>query len=148
MWSNVDVCAMSIQALWNHLLNCINIVLLYSVFAIDNSPFIILLPQVCEEEEVLELDAQSLGDLLGSDDLNISQEEVVLELVLRWVERRRGDLQSKAQAVELIRRVRLELVDPQFLRKTRRRNPVREEREGRGETAIKVKIPYQHLSKD
>ncbi|KAK5894772.1 hypothetical protein CesoFtcFv8_011428 [Champsocephalus esox] len=79
--------------------------------------------QVCEEEEVLELDAQSLGDLLGSDDLNISQEEVVLELVLRWVERRRGDLQSEAQAVELIRRVRLELVDPQFLRKTRRRNP-------------------------
>uniref|UniRef100_A0A4W6F664 Kelch repeat and BTB domain containing 12 n=1 Tax=Lates calcarifer TaxID=8187 RepID=A0A4W6F664_LATCA len=80
--------------------------------------------QVCEEEEVLELDAQSLGDLLGSDDLNISQEEVVLELVLRWVERRRGDSQSEAQAVQLLRRVRLELVDPGFLRKARRRNPV------------------------
>ncbi|XP_072223218.1 kelch repeat and BTB domain-containing protein 12-like [Leuresthes tenuis] len=80
--------------------------------------------QVCEEEEVLELDAQSLGDLLGSDNLNISQEEVVLELVLRWVERRRADTQSEAQAVELLRRVRLELVDPGFLRKARRRNPV------------------------
>ncbi|KAM7404833.1 hypothetical protein PAMP_012144 [Pampus punctatissimus] len=80
--------------------------------------------QVCEEEEVLELDAQSLADLLGSDDLNISQEQVVLELVLRWVERRRGDLHSEAQAVELLRRVRLELVDPGFLRKARRRNPV------------------------
>ncbi|XP_044068214.1 kelch repeat and BTB domain-containing protein 12-like isoform X3 [Siniperca chuatsi] len=80
--------------------------------------------QVCEEEEVLELDAQSLGDLLGSDDLNISQEQVVLELVLRWVERRRGDSQSEAQAVALLRRVRLELVDPGFLRKARRRNPV------------------------
>ncbi|XP_049436794.1 kelch repeat and BTB domain-containing protein 12-like isoform X2 [Epinephelus fuscoguttatus] len=80
--------------------------------------------QVCEEEEVLELDAQSLGDLLGSDDLNISQEEVVLELVLRWVERRRGDSQSETQAVDLLRRVRLELVDPGFLRKARRRNPV------------------------
>ncbi|KAM6925344.1 kelch repeat and BTB domain-containing protein 12-like isoform 2-T2 [Xenentodon cancila] len=79
--------------------------------------------QVCEEEEVLELDAQSLGDLLGSDDLNISQEEVVLELVLRWLERRRGDSQSEAQAVELLKHVRLELVDPGFLRKTRRRNP-------------------------
>uniref|UniRef100_A0A3Q1FKK8 Kelch repeat and BTB domain containing 12 n=1 Tax=Acanthochromis polyacanthus TaxID=80966 RepID=A0A3Q1FKK8_9TELE len=76
------------------------------------------------EEEVLELDAQSLGDLLGSDDLNISQEEAVLELVLRWVERRRGDSQSEAQAVQLLRRVRLELVDPGFLRKARRRNPV------------------------
>uniref|UniRef100_A0A672YGD9 Kelch repeat and BTB domain containing 12 n=1 Tax=Sphaeramia orbicularis TaxID=375764 RepID=A0A672YGD9_9TELE len=80
--------------------------------------------QVCEEEEVLELDAESLGHLLGSDELNISQEEVVLELVLRWVERRRGDSQSEAQAVELLRRVRLELVDPGFLRKARRRNPV------------------------
>ncbi|XP_041655252.1 kelch repeat and BTB domain-containing protein 12-like isoform X1 [Cheilinus undulatus] len=80
--------------------------------------------QVCEEEEVLELDAQSLGDLLGSDDLNISEEQVVLELVLRWVERRRGDSQSEAQAVELLRRVRLELVNPGFLRKARRRNPV------------------------
>ncbi|XP_041860116.1 kelch repeat and BTB domain-containing protein 12-like [Melanotaenia boesemani] len=80
--------------------------------------------QVCAEEEVLELDAQSLGDLLGSDDLNISQEEVVLELVLRWVEKHRGDSQSESQAVELLRRVRLELVDPGFLRKARRRNPV------------------------
>ncbi|XP_026224880.1 kelch repeat and BTB domain-containing protein 12-like isoform X2 [Anabas testudineus] len=80
--------------------------------------------QVCEEEEVLELDAQSLGHLLSSDDLNISQEEVVLELVLRWVERRRGDSQSEGQAVELLRRVRLELVEPGFLRKARRRNPV------------------------
>ncbi|XP_011475489.1 kelch repeat and BTB domain-containing protein 12 isoform X3 [Oryzias latipes] len=80
--------------------------------------------QVCEEEEVLELDAQSLGNLLGSDDLNISQEEVVLELVLRWVERHRGDSHSEAQAVELLRRVRLELIDPGFLRKARRRNPV------------------------
>lgn len=74
---------------------------------------------------MLELDAQSLADLLGSDDLNISQEEVVLELVLRWVERCRGDVQREAQAAELIRRVRLELVDPGFLRKARRRNPVR-----------------------
>ncbi|XP_057685997.1 kelch repeat and BTB domain-containing protein 12-like [Corythoichthys intestinalis] len=80
--------------------------------------------QVCEEEEVLELGAQSLAELLASDDLNISQEEVVLELVLRWVAKRRGDSQSEAQAVELLSRVRLELVDPVFLRKARRRNPV------------------------
>ncbi|CAI5647696.1 unnamed protein product [Oreochromis niloticus] len=80
--------------------------------------------QVCEEEEVLELDAQSLGELLGLDDLNVSQEEVVLELVLRWVEKCRGDSEREAQAVELLRHVRLELVDPGFLRKARRRNPV------------------------
>lgn len=81
--------------------------------------------QVCEEEEVLELDAQSLGSLLCSDDLNISQEQVLLELVLRWAQRRRGDLQSETEAAELLRHVRLELVEPAFLHKARRRNPVR-----------------------
>ena len=55
----------------------------------------------------------------------------MLGLVLRWVERHRGDLQSEAQAVELLRRVRLELVDPGFLRKARRRNPVRGVQRGR-----------------
>lgn len=100
--------------------------------------------KVCEEEEVLELDAQSLGDLLSSDDLNISQEEIVLELVLRWVERRRGDLQSEAQAVELLRRVRLELVDPGFLRKARRRNPVR--RDGRERPCNKCKDSLKRVS--
>ncbi|TWW56762.1 Kelch repeat and BTB domain-containing protein 12 [Takifugu flavidus] len=80
--------------------------------------------EVCEEEEVLELDAQSLGSLLCSDDLNISQEQVLLELVLRWAQRRRGDLQSETEAAELLRHVRLELVEPAFLRKARRRNPI------------------------
>lgn len=70
------------------------------------------------------MDAQRLGDLLASDDLNISHEEVVLELVLRWVGKRKGNSQSEAQAAELLRRVRLELVDPGFLRKARGRNPV------------------------
>lgn len=74
---------------------------------------------------MLELDAQSLGTLLCSDDLNISQEQVLLELVLRWVQRRSSDQQSETEAAELLRHVRLELVDPGFLRKARRRNPVR-----------------------
>lgn len=97
--------------------------------------------KVCDEEEVLELDAQSLGDLLGLDDLNISQEQVVLELVLRWVQRRSGDGQSESEAVQLLRRVRLELVDPGFLRKARRRNPVRDERkEGLCNTLVQILI--------
>uniref|UniRef100_A0A8C6TLE5 Kelch repeat and BTB domain containing 12 n=1 Tax=Neogobius melanostomus TaxID=47308 RepID=A0A8C6TLE5_9GOBI len=80
--------------------------------------------QVCKEEEVLDLDAHRLGDLLASDDLNVSQEEVVLELVLRWAEKHRATPECEGQAVELLRRVRMELVDPGFLRKARRRNPV------------------------
>lgn len=74
---------------------------------------------------MLNLDAQSLGNLLCSDDLNISEEQVLLELVLRWVHRRSGDLQTETEAAELLRHVRLELIDPGFLRKSWRRNPVR-----------------------
>lgn len=58
----------------------------------------------------------------------------MLELVLRWVAKRRGDLQSETQAVELLRRVRLELVDPVFLQKARRKNPV-------GETTRRLNMP-------
>lgn len=74
---------------------------------------------------MLKLDAQSLGNLLCSDDLNISEEQVLLELVLRWVQKRIGDLQTETEAAELLRHVRLELIDPGFLHKARRRNPVR-----------------------
>lgn len=80
--------------------------------------------QVCNEEEILELDAQSLGDLLALDGLNVSEEQQVLELVMRWARRRSGDPQSEAEAAQLLRRVRLELVEPEFLHKARRRNPV------------------------
>ncbi|KAK1902040.1 BTB domain containing protein 12 [Dissostichus eleginoides] len=41
--------------------------------------------QVCQNEEVLELEAHQLGKLLTSDDLNVSQEETILDVVLRWV---------------------------------------------------------------
>lgn len=75
---------------------------------------------------MLKLDAQSLGNLLCSDDLNISEEQVLLELVLRWVQKRSGDLQTETEAAQLLRHVRLELIDPGFLRKSRRRNPVRD----------------------
>ncbi|XP_075902086.1 kelch repeat and BTB domain-containing protein 12-like isoform X2 [Nelusetta ayraudi] len=80
--------------------------------------------QVCNEEEILELDAQSLGELLALDGLNVSEEQQVLELVMRWARRRSGDPQSEAEAAQLLRRVRLELVEPEFLHKARRRNPV------------------------
>lgn len=80
--------------------------------------------KVCEEEEILELDAQSLEELLALDELNVSEEQQVLELVLRWAHRHSCDPCSEAEAEQLLRRVRLELVEPEVLRKARRRNPV------------------------
>lgn len=82
--------------------------------------------QVCNQEEILELDAQSLGELLALDELEVSEEQRVLEVVMFWAQRRSGDPQSEAEAAQLLRHVRLELVEPQFLHQARRRNPVGE----------------------
>ncbi|KAJ8394896.1 hypothetical protein AAFF_G00042510 [Aldrovandia affinis] len=76
--------------------------------------------EVCLNQEVLELEPQQLAALIGSDDLNVSREESVLELVLRWIEHRRA--RREEHAPELLRRVRLALVEPGFLRRARRRN--------------------------
>lgn len=93
--------------------------------------------QVCMGDEVLELEAHQLVTLLGSDDLNISREESILDVVLRWV--RHGDSAQGGEGLgqielgrrqnsreqylaELLRKVRLPLVNPDFLREAMRRN--------------------------
>lgn len=73
-------------------------------------------------EEILELEAQQLLSLIQSDDLNVSREDIILDLVLRWVNHSR-----KLRAdnlVELLKQVRLTLVSPSFLVEARKRNTV------------------------
>ncbi|XP_068999873.1 kelch repeat and BTB domain-containing protein 12 [Embiotoca jacksoni] len=80
--------------------------------------------QVCQNEEVLELEAHQLGKLLTSDDLNISREETILDVVLRWV--RHGTLTDAEVRVchlpELLRKVRLPLINPDYLKEAMKRN--------------------------
>lgn len=79
---------------------------------------------VCQNDEVLELEAHQLGKLLTSDDLNVSREETILEVVLRWV---KHNAYSESEVrlphlPELLRKVRLPLVNPDYLRETMKRN--------------------------
>lgn len=80
--------------------------------------------QVCQDEEVLELEAHQLGKLLSSDDLNVSREETILDVVLRWV--KHGTLLDEEMRSrhlpELLRKVRLPLINPDYLRETMKRN--------------------------
>lgn len=80
--------------------------------------------QVCQNEEVLELEAHQLGKLLMSDDLNVSREETILDVVLRWV--KHGTLTEGEVRIlhlpELLRKVRLPLINPDYLRETMKRN--------------------------
>ncbi|XP_072454423.1 kelch repeat and BTB domain-containing protein 12 isoform X1 [Notamacropus eugenii] len=71
-------------------------------------------------EEILEIDVDQLMGLIQSDDLNISREESILDLVLRWVNHNR---ESRLESlVELLKQVRLGLVNPSFLREALKRN--------------------------
>lgn len=80
--------------------------------------------EVCQNDEVLELEAHQLSKLISSDDLNVSREETILDVVLRWVNH--GTLldeELRARHLpELLRRVRLPLINPDYLRETMKRN--------------------------
>ncbi|XP_020368576.2 kelch repeat and BTB domain-containing protein 12 [Rhincodon typus] len=78
--------------------------------------------EVCLQDEVLEIEGHQLLPLICSDDLNISREESILDLVVRWVNH---DRNSRAvHLVELMKQVRLELISPTFLRETLKRNTI------------------------
>lgn len=80
--------------------------------------------QVCQNEEVLELEAHQLGKLLSSDDLNVSREETILDVVLRWVKYNdmvEGDIRHR-HLPELLRKVRLPLISPDYLKESLKRN--------------------------
>ncbi|XP_019741669.1 kelch repeat and BTB domain-containing protein 12 isoform X2 [Hippocampus comes] len=80
--------------------------------------------QVCQNEEVVDLEAHQLGKLIGSDDLNISREETILDVVLRWAKHNvsvEGEVRSK-HLPELLRKVRLPLINPDYLKETMKRN--------------------------
>ncbi|XP_053325557.1 kelch repeat and BTB domain-containing protein 12 [Spea bombifrons] len=73
-------------------------------------------------EEILEVDFQQLMGMIMSDDLNVSREESILDLVLRWVNHDR-DVRSQ-HIIDLLKQVRILLVNPSFLREARRRNTI------------------------
>ncbi|XP_030585177.1 kelch repeat and BTB domain-containing protein 12 [Archocentrus centrarchus] len=80
--------------------------------------------QVCQNEEVVELEAHQLVKLLSSDDLNVSREETILDVVLRWVKHSSlldGEVRVR-HLPELLRKVRLPLINPDYLREAIKRN--------------------------
>ncbi|XP_057273499.1 kelch repeat and BTB domain-containing protein 12 [Pezoporus wallicus] len=76
--------------------------------------------EVSLQEEILEIEFQQLLTLIKSDDLNISREENILDLVIRWVKHSRKSREE--HLIELLKQVRLVLVSPSFLLEARKRN--------------------------
>ncbi|XP_026162519.1 kelch repeat and BTB domain-containing protein 12 isoform X2 [Mastacembelus armatus] len=80
--------------------------------------------RVCQSEEILELEAHQLGKLLSSDDLNVSREETILDVVLRWVKHNtlmEGEVRIR-HLPELLKKVRLPLISPDYLSEAMKRN--------------------------
>nr|XP_019574241.1 PREDICTED: kelch repeat and BTB domain-containing protein 12 isoform X2 [Rhinolophus sinicus] len=76
--------------------------------------------EVSLHEEILEIEVHQFLTLIKSDDLNISREESILDLVLRWVNHNQEF--RKEHLAELLKQVRLELINPSFLRQALKRN--------------------------
>ncbi|XP_062853985.1 kelch repeat and BTB domain-containing protein 12 [Trichomycterus rosablanca] len=83
--------------------------------------------EVCMSSEVLELEAHQLGALLASDDLNVTREETILDVVLRWVKYCSagvglGEENRANHLLELLKKVRLPLISVTYLKETLQRN--------------------------
>ncbi|XP_030062057.1 kelch repeat and BTB domain-containing protein 12 [Microcaecilia unicolor] len=73
-------------------------------------------------EEILDIEIEQLLMLIRSDDLNVSREESILDLVLRWVNHDR--IMRETHLIELLKQVRLVLISPFYLREALKRNTV------------------------
>ncbi|XP_043470677.1 kelch-like protein 10 [Leptopilina heterotoma] len=62
--------------------------------------------------EVLALPIEELRTLVGADELNVKNEDIVWELVLRWIDY--DPIERKGYIVDLMKNIRLGLLDTQF----------------------------------
>ncbi|XP_072896850.1 kelch-like protein 6 isoform X1 [Hemitrygon akajei] len=113
----VDACANFLsEAL--HPDNCVSILRLADTHSLDGlkkcvQNYIVQnFPQVLTHEEFLELPAEILSEILGSDELCVTEEEQVFETAMRWVRYREAERQH--QLSQVLRHVRLPLLDPWY----------------------------------
>ncbi|KAF7270132.1 hypothetical protein GWI33_016871 [Rhynchophorus ferrugineus] len=65
-----------------------------------------------QSREILDLSLKELQEIINSDDLNVKSEEVVWETILKWIDHSTED--RKGHIVELMKCIRLGLLDTQF----------------------------------
>jgi hypothetical protein len=67
-----------------------------------------------QSEELLELPAEELQAIVGADKLNVKNEKIVWECVLRWIDHDTDN--RKGHIVDLLKIIRLGLLDRNFIR--------------------------------
>jgi kelch-like protein 10 len=66
-----------------------------------------------QSEELLELPVEELQAIVGADELNVKDEKIVWECVLRWSNHDTDN--RKGHIVDLLKNIRLGLLDRNFL---------------------------------
>jgi hypothetical protein len=66
-----------------------------------------------QSEELLELPVEELHAIVGADELNVKNESIVWECVLRWIDHDTDN--RKGHIVDLLKNIRLGLLDRNFL---------------------------------
>jgi kelch-like protein 10 len=66
-----------------------------------------------QSEELLELPVEELQAIVGADELNEKNEEIVWECVLRWIDHDTDN--RKGHIVALLKNIRLGLLDRNYL---------------------------------
>lgn len=70
-------------------------------------------PQICHEEEFLQLSAQQLISLIKKDELNVQDEKEVYNAVLKWVKYDEDNRHMKMECI--LSAVRCQFLPPKFL---------------------------------
>jgi hypothetical protein len=66
-----------------------------------------------QSEELLELPVKELQAIVGADELNVKNEKMVWECVLRWIDHDTDN--REGHIVDLLKNIRLGLLDRNFL---------------------------------
>jgi kelch-like protein 10 len=70
--------------------------------------------KVCQQsEELLELPVEELQAVVGADELNVENEKMVWECILRWTDHDTDN--RKGNILDLLKNIRLGLLDRDFL---------------------------------
>jgi kelch-like protein 10 len=67
-----------------------------------------------QSEELLELPVEELQAIVGADELNVKNENIIWKCVLRWIDHATDN--RKGHIVDLLKNIRLGLLDRNYLR--------------------------------
>ncbi|CAG9769823.1 unnamed protein product [Ceutorhynchus assimilis] len=81
-----------------------------------------------ESDEILQLSLNQLQSIINADDLNVKSEETVWQAIIRWIDHSKDS--RKGYIVELMKYIRLGLLDTQFFLEKVKDHPYVTESEG------------------